>query len=225
MKNMMIHDYDFYDTIEDDEYFHEIGKLQFDFLIEKGLKPHHRLLDIGCGVLRGGAYFIEYLDDCNYAGIDGHKPTLKLAERRLEELGLLDKHPRLILTSTFEFKKLRQTFDYALAQGVFCHIGDIGIKLCLNNIVDVLEDSGVFYASFLEGDAETISRHKGFRLETHSYRNKNPYHQPLGFYKECLPEGLCLEYLGDWGHPRDVKMLEFVKEKVENGVRVCSERQ
>jgi hypothetical protein len=32
----------------------EIGKLQFDFLVQQGLKPSHCFLDIGCGSFRGG---------------------------------------------------------------------------------------------------------------------------------------------------------------------------
>lgn len=32
----------------------KIGKLQFEFLVSRGLRPHHRMLDIGCGTLRGG---------------------------------------------------------------------------------------------------------------------------------------------------------------------------
>jgi hypothetical protein len=31
-----------------------MGKLQFDFLISRGLKPEHVFLDIACGPLRGG---------------------------------------------------------------------------------------------------------------------------------------------------------------------------
>src|SRR5947209_178803 len=38
-----------------------IGKLQFDFIVRQGLEPRHVLLDIGCGALRGGRFFIEYL--------------------------------------------------------------------------------------------------------------------------------------------------------------------
>ena len=32
----------------------EMGKHQFEFLQSKGLEPQHKLLDIGCGSLRGG---------------------------------------------------------------------------------------------------------------------------------------------------------------------------
>lgn len=47
-----------------------LGKLQFDYLVANGLKPGHRLLDIGCGTLRGGRHFIRYLAPGGYTGID-----------------------------------------------------------------------------------------------------------------------------------------------------------
>ena len=34
----------------------QMGQHQFDFLKKKGLKPQHKLLDIGCGSLRGGVF-------------------------------------------------------------------------------------------------------------------------------------------------------------------------
>ena len=46
----------------------ELGQLQLDFMIREGLKPHHKLLDIGCGSLRGGIHYIRYLDVGNYVG-------------------------------------------------------------------------------------------------------------------------------------------------------------
>lgn len=39
----------------------QLGRLQLEFMIGAGLKPHHKLLDIGCGCLRGGIYYIQYL--------------------------------------------------------------------------------------------------------------------------------------------------------------------
>ena len=56
----------------------EIGKLQFDFLIKKGLKPHHKLIDIGCGSLRGGVHFINYLNKKNYFGTDINYDLIKI---------------------------------------------------------------------------------------------------------------------------------------------------
>ena len=39
---------------------------QIKFLKKSGLLPKHYLLDIGCGTLRGGIPFIEYLDEKKY---------------------------------------------------------------------------------------------------------------------------------------------------------------
>jgi len=54
----------------------EIGQLQIDFLVSQGLMPHHRLLDIGCGSLRGGVKLIRYLDAGHYAGVDLHESLI-----------------------------------------------------------------------------------------------------------------------------------------------------
>ena len=48
----------------------KIGQMQFDYLIGHGLKPGDRMLEIGCGNLRAGRLFIDYLDAGNYYGID-----------------------------------------------------------------------------------------------------------------------------------------------------------
>jgi hypothetical protein len=39
-----------------------VGKHQCDYLISRGLMPHHKFLDVGCGSLRGGIYFVDYLN-------------------------------------------------------------------------------------------------------------------------------------------------------------------
>ena len=40
----------------------EMGRLQFDFLVAQGLQPHHKMLDIGCGSMRGGRHFVNHLE-------------------------------------------------------------------------------------------------------------------------------------------------------------------
>jgi hypothetical protein len=58
-----------------------IGRLQADFLVSPCLQPHHHLLDIGCGSLRGGAKLISYLDAGNYVGTDLNEGCWRLATR------------------------------------------------------------------------------------------------------------------------------------------------
>ena len=58
----------------------QVGQFQFHYLIAKGLRKDHKLLDIGCGTLRGGRYFIEYLDCGGYTGLDISPKALELAK-------------------------------------------------------------------------------------------------------------------------------------------------
>ncbi len=58
-----------------------LGEMQFAYLKEHGLRPEMRMLDIGCGNLRAGWRFIEYLDSGNYYGID-ISPTSSSQPRR-----------------------------------------------------------------------------------------------------------------------------------------------
>jgi hypothetical protein len=46
------------------------------FLKNAELKPHHSLLDVGCGCLRDGIHFIGYLKRGNYVGIDINQSLL-----------------------------------------------------------------------------------------------------------------------------------------------------
>ena len=102
-----------------------LGQLQLNFMICEGLKPHHKLLDIGCGSLRGGVHFIRYLDVGNYAGIDPNIALLDAGyEIELASCGLKERIPRenLICSSDFDPPFPNDTFDFALAQSVFTHV-------------------------------------------------------------------------------------------------------
>jgi SAM-dependent methyltransferase len=102
----------------------EIGTLQFDYLVRNGLKPDHRMLDIGCGTLRGGRHFIRFLDIGRYTGTDISPRALEYAERLVAEEGLSDKRPVFILDRDMRlrFEELEGSFDCILAQSVFTHL-------------------------------------------------------------------------------------------------------
>ena len=100
----------------------KIGKMQFNFLIEEGLNPEHFLLDMGCGSLRGGIHFIEYLQNGHYFGIDKNSELLEGGKIELQENNLSHKNPFLKIMENFEFNLLNQSFDFALAQSVFTHL-------------------------------------------------------------------------------------------------------
>ena len=51
-------------------------------MVEHGLKPEHKLLDVGCGPLRGGIKFINYLEPGNYYGVDKRADVIDESNRR-----------------------------------------------------------------------------------------------------------------------------------------------
>src|SRR4051794_18522910 len=58
------------------------GRRQLDFLVSHGLQPSDVLLDIGCGSLRAGKYFIPYLEREHYLGFDKHRALIDAGLRK-----------------------------------------------------------------------------------------------------------------------------------------------
>jgi SAM-dependent methyltransferase len=91
----------------------EIGRLQFDFLVEKGLKTDCYFLDVGCGSLRGGVHFIRYLEPGHYFGIDKSKELLDAGRNvELKRYNLLEQNPILIQMDNFRTPDLARIFCF-----------------------------------------------------------------------------------------------------------------
>lgn len=126
-----------------------VGPFQLAYLRTAGLKPHHSLLDIGCGSLRGGLHIIRYLEPGKYTGTDISPELLKAAHRFLAQDSLADKSPRLNLVKDFRFREVAgQKFDFIQAFGVFTDIPKGLVGECLSNLAGLMAPGGVFYATF-----------------------------------------------------------------------------
>lgn len=193
----------------------EIGQLQFNFLLDNGLLPHHKLLDIGCGSLRGGVHLVKYLNDGNYYGIDGEQWLLDAArEIELSQYGLSDKTVHLICRDDFDFSVFGVEFDYAIAQSVFTHLTWNSIQRCLVNVEKVLKKDGKLCATFFEDKEgnhriDSMTHTLGRRT---TYPDKDPYHYEFDVFAE-LAKRVSLEakYIGEWDHPRGQMMMIFAK--------------
>ena len=127
------------------------GIIQLERLKMYGLKPHHSLLDIGCGSLRGGVHLIGYLEKWNYMGIDISKDVLNAGRTVLKENNLLTKEPTLIIATDLTLDYLGgRTFDYIHAQSVFSHMPQEDIEEYFSNLHKVMKPESQFYASFFE---------------------------------------------------------------------------
>lgn len=196
----------------------EIGRLQFDFMVQRGgLTPDMRLLDLGCGCFRGGVHFIPYLKPDHYYGLDMSAPLLEAGFREeLPKYGLAGKlRPDHVLArSDFDASAFGVAFDRILAVSLWTHLTLNHIQRSLREVARVLAPGGIFYVTaFLCPDGTDplgVLQHPRGGVRTH--RDQDPYHQRLddfGFLIRQLGLPLEMSLVGDWNHPRDQQMLAF----------------
>lgn len=190
----------------------QIGKLQFDFLVARGLQPQHRFLDVGCGAMRGGIHFASFVDPGNYYGIDVNDRLLEAALRvEIPAAGLADRVPAANLRETARFEAdFGVTFDYAIAVSVFTHLPLNYIRLCLYEVAKVMSPGGRFYATLftVPDDLPYDAPQRQVHVTTHPERD--PFHyRPSELEWAAEVADWDFSYIGEWGHPRGQQMAEF----------------
>jgi SAM-dependent methyltransferase len=148
----------------------KIGQMQFDYLAGHGLKPSDRMLEIGCGNLRAGRLFIDYLGTGNYYGIDISPDILLAATRTVQKYGLQAKLPHLTLVRDMSLDFLPDGhFTVVHAHSVFSHSPIEVIDDCLRTVRRVMAPGGFFDFTFdrTEG-AEHHVLHEDFYYRTES---------------------------------------------------------
>ncbi|MFM6127288.1 MAG: hypothetical protein ACKPBV_00785 [Sphaerospermopsis kisseleviana] len=183
----------------------EIGQLQFNFLLNKGLKPDSFLLDIACGSLRLGVKAIPYLRPSHYLGIEKESGLVKAGlEKELDPKIREEKQPNIIISDSFEFEKLGQKANFAIAQSLFTHLPPNLINLCFKRLYPYLENDGVFYATFFKTDRKIRNPKKPHDHGFFAYTKE----EMIGFGET---NGFVANYIGDWNHPRHQVIVEYRK--------------
>ena len=193
----------------------EMGLLQLEFMRSHGLLPQHRLLDLGCGSLRGGVHFVRYLDSGGYFGLDHNQSLLDAGyETELAGAGLQDRLPRcnLFCNPDFLLPVDDGFFDMGIAQSVFTHLTFNSIRRCLEMVAPKFRRGSVLYATFFElPDGRLASREYARErggVVTHGH--KDPYHyRRADLAQAAVGAPWHVRSLGDWGHPRSQAMMAF----------------
>ncbi|MFD9795407.1 class I SAM-dependent methyltransferase [Streptomyces sp. NPDC059070] len=165
-----------------------LGQMQFDYLLGHGLGPGARMLDIGCGNLRAGWRFIDYLDEGHYYGIDISPDILIAAKETLTSQGLQSKVPHLTITRNLTLDFLPDGhFDVVHAHSVFSHSPLHVIDECLAHVGRVLAPGGFFDFTF---DRTTGTEHQVLR-EDFYYRTET-------LIALAARHGLTARFMDDW---------------------------
>ncbi len=166
---------------------------QIHFLKQVGLLPHHRLLDLGCGPLRGGTPLIEYLEAGMYTGVDVRREALEEGRRELTKSGLSTRQPALVHCKRLRELNLEQKFDHVWAFAVLIHLEDRILDDAIAAVSRHLAPDGVFHASVNVG-SHPDGEWQGFPVV---YRSAAFYSST--FERHCL-EVADIGCLRDYGH-------------------------
>lgn len=177
------------------EYFDRVGALQFIVLVLLGMREHHKLLDIGCGSLRGGRFAIMYLAEGHYFGLEPERWALEQGITHELSSGLAElKKPNFTVNSDFSLDEFNCEFDFALASGIFTHAGNREMADCFAAVAASLAPDGVFVGAFMEGDTDSQHDHWTYP-EIQRYT-------PGRLAAAAAEVGLHVQFV-DWPHPFD----------------------
>jgi len=125
------------------------GRQLFIALLSEGLVPGSRVLDIGCGCLRGGYWLIHFLEKGNYFGIEPNREMLEAGINNLLEPGLCElKQPRFDLNRDFNLTVFNEKFDFFVALSIWTHASKPQIQSMLDGFINTANPRGAFLTSY-----------------------------------------------------------------------------
>jgi hypothetical protein len=129
--------------------FENAGRTLLITLLSEGLIPNSKVLDIGCGCLRGGYWLIHFLDKDCYFGIEPNKEMLAAGIQYLLEPGLLeDKNPHFDHNADFNLAVFKEKFDFLVALSIWTHASKPQIQSMLDGFVSTANTNAVFITSY-----------------------------------------------------------------------------
>lgn len=132
------------------ETFEQAGRMHFIRLLENGLLPESKVLEIGCGCLRIGYWLIRFLEQHGYAGFDPARNRVELGLKYLLRNSELDaKQPRFSFNADFATDVFNDKFDFFLACSIWTHCSKKHIQIMLDGFLANTSDQGVFVVSYL----------------------------------------------------------------------------
>ena len=193
----------------------EVGSLQIDYLRSRGLRRDMKVLDLGCGCLRGGVKMISWLDAGNYYGVDLVQSLLDCGyDIELRDAGLQHRLPRgnLMCNADFDATGFGTAFDVVIAQSVFTHLPLNDLHLALDRLSDVLRPGGAFFATVFSpsSDGEWCLPHRHHPGGVETFPNKDPFHiRTADLASSVHGRDWRFDGIEGWDHPRDQRMCRF----------------
>jgi SAM-dependent methyltransferase len=131
------------------QYFETAGRLQLASLLREGMYPSSKVLDVGCGCLRGGYWLIHFLDRGRYFGIEPHAIMLqKGIDFVLGPDLLTGKQPRFDTNDRFDFSVFNEKFDVLIARSIWSHASKAQVQTMLDGFLANSSPEAFFLTSY-----------------------------------------------------------------------------
>ncbi|WP_229794273.1 class I SAM-dependent methyltransferase [Arenicella chitinivorans] len=180
------------------ETFETAGRSHFVRLLEQGLCPESKVLEIGCGCLRIGYWLIRFLDTGGYAGFDPARKRIEHGRHFLfEPKMLLDKQPRFNFNAEFDTGGFAEPFDYFLACSIWTHCSKRHIQVMLDGFLENTVRDAKFIVSYLP-PLGSEDDYQGDLWVGTSHESTTPgivRHSLVWIQQQCKERGLVLTEL------------------------------
>jgi SAM-dependent methyltransferase len=141
--------------------YKQIGSKFFRYFVDlAGLKPHERVLDVGCGTGRMALPLTEYFKGGSYDGIDIVAPSIKWCQKtftrqypnfRFHLTDIYNKayNPNGVhQASEYRFPFENSSFDFVLLISVFTHMLPQGMENYLSEVSRVMDQGGRCFITY-----------------------------------------------------------------------------
>lgn len=131
------------------------GRSIFLRMVDKGLKPNHTVLDVGCGNLQVGRYLIGYLMRERYYGIEPYKCLIEDGSKELPQGMIGEKKPQYSLDHSFNIAGIFPcSFDFILMSSIWTHASHWQIESLIRTAFRVATRDAVIIADYMDGEPD-----------------------------------------------------------------------
>lgn len=145
------------------------GGLQRDFLVSQGLKPEHRLLDIGCGTGRLARKVAPYLEVGHYFGVDISEAAVIAACDVSVSEGWGERKPTFWIGEIPDSPPAPK-FDFLWSFSVFIHLPQDIMEAVMRRAAAVMHPGSRFFWAYVPEPKAWRSGVKQFRHTLADYQ-------------------------------------------------------
>jgi SAM-dependent methyltransferase len=155
------------------EYFELSAKDLFCLALMEGLSPSATVLEVGCGCLRTGYWFIQYLNAERYFGIEPNARMLDAGRELILGRHESEKSPQFSNNDQFDFSVFGKTFDFVVAFSIWSHASKGQIETMLDQFKRTANPGGKFLTSWIPPHKK-LPDYEGTSWVGRSHRSDEP---------------------------------------------------